>query len=115
MVNHPITDLASLQEALTANRIPFEVDEDGRIIVHGFSESDTCSFEFINDLVIALTRHDTRTDIEEFRDIALLAFDWFCDYVDIDPFKEPHEIWKPIFLDQGWIEIELVEKIVIKG
>jgi hypothetical protein len=114
MVNHPITDRASLQEALTANRIPFEVDEDGRIIIHGFSKSGTCSFEFVNDRVIALTRYDTRTDIEYFRDIARLAFDWFWDYCDRG-FGEPHEIWKPIFLDEGWIEIELVEKIVIKG
>ena len=115
MVNHPITDRASLQEALIANRIPFEVDADGYITIHGFSKSGTCSFEFVNDRVIALTRYGTETDIKEFRDIALLAFDWFCDSVDLDPSKEPHEIWKPIFLDQGWIEIELVEKIVIKG
>lgn len=115
MVNHPINDRASLQEALIANRIPFEVDEDGRILIHGFSKSGTCSFEFVNDRVIALTRYDTITDIENFRDIALLAFDWFCDYCDREPFKEPHEIWKPIFLDEGWIEIQLVEKIVIKG
>ena len=113
MVNHPITDRASLQEALIANRIPFEVDEDGRIIIQGFSKSGTCSFEFVNDRVLALTRYGTRTDIKCFRDIARLAFRWFSDHCDRG-FGEPHEIWKPIFLYQGWIEIKLVEKIVIK-
>lgn len=54
--------------------------------------------------VILEIRYQSRDEIESFDDIAYVAYGWYIDYKDGEPFTSPDSNWVKIFQEKGWIK-----------
>jgi hypothetical protein len=63
--------------------------------------------------VILETRYQTIDKVSTFDDIANVAYRWFSNYQDREPFTSPDGQWAKIFLQKGWIKIQTETKYVI--
>lgn len=54
--------------------------------------------------IILETRYQTKDEVASFEDIASVAFRWFQNYKDREPFIVPDSAWREYFLKQGWIK-----------
>ncbi|HEY9703127.1 MAG TPA: hypothetical protein V6C58_11810 [Allocoleopsis sp.] len=54
--------------------------------------------------VILETRYQTKDEVTSYEDIANVAFRWFQNYKDREPFTSPDSTWCDYFLKQGWVK-----------
>lgn len=71
--------------------------------VNGFSKSGTALVYEEGEKIICKTRYDTIDEIEDFRDLASVAFRWNDSYLDREPFTAYDSNWKPYFEEYGWL------------
>lgn len=72
-------------------------------IIEGFSKSGTATLYTENEQIKCKTRYGQIDTIEDFRDLAYVAFEWNKGYSDREPFGWDHR-WAPIFIEYGWLE-----------
>jgi hypothetical protein len=82
--------------------------------VSGFSKSGTVTLFQGDDTIFALARYKEITKISNFDDLVSLAWYWYINYKDREPFTEPDPYWLPYFIEKNWIETETVTKYKIK-
>jgi hypothetical protein len=73
----------------------------------GFSKSGEAEIYENDGFVYCKTRYDKINQINNFDDLVHIAFIWWKDYSDTEPFKTPDQNFLPHFLRLG-----LVEKVV---
>lgn len=84
-------------------------------MLNGFSKSGTATLYEIPDGNIELiTRYNQIDKINDFEDIARVAFDWYVNYKDRETFRLPDENWADIFCGYGWLHKETVINTVYK-
>jgi len=62
-------------------------------------------FEF-NGAILLSTRYDIIDNVSSYDDIAQVAFRWYDNYKDREPFGTPDATWVGYFLEKGWIKID---------
>jgi len=82
-------------------KVSNELAEDGSIAyrVGGFSKSGDAFLYAEENAVVCKTRYDRIDHILTFRDLAYVAYDWYQDYKDREPFQNPDRNWEKVFLD----------------
>lgn len=92
------------------------VDYNGRNLeyeIGGFSKSGTGKLTTDEDgNTILVTRYNTVNEVRSFEDIADVAYDWYYNYRDREPFTQPDYNWAPIFVEMGLIEERIVKTYV---
>lgn len=54
--------------------------------------------------IVIETRYQKKNVVEFFDDIAFVAFDWYLNYKNREPFTQPDSQWVSIFEQKGWIK-----------
>lgn len=93
-----------LMVLLTKHKVPFTVLADGDISISGFSKSGECVISYEEGNLVANTRYGRKDVLESFNDLVQVAFDWWENYREREPFEIPHSNWKDIFIQKGLIE-----------
>ncbi len=70
-------------------------------VVDGFSKSGTALLYVGDDAVICETRYDRIDHVLTFNDLAYIAYEWFCNYKDREPFDKPDPKWEIVFREMG--------------
>ena len=73
-------------------------------LVNGFSKSGTVTLYEDDGVILAQARYDQSTQIFEFDNLISLAWEWYVNYKDRDPFENPDAEWLPSFIEKGWIK-----------
>lgn len=74
-----------------------------KYIIDGFSKSGTAALYAENGIIKCKTRYGQIDEIEDFRDLAYVAFIWNKGYCNREPFGWSH-LWVPTFIEFGWLE-----------
>ena len=74
--------------------------------ISGFSKSGTVTLYQKNDAIFALARYNELAWISDFDDLVTLAWTWYVNYKDREPFTQPDPYWLPYFIEKNWIEVE---------
>ncbi len=82
--------------------------------VTGFSKSGHAKLYEVNNKIFCATRYDNVTEIENYDDLARIAWNWYDEY-RYSGYNLPEE-WKKDFIRLGYIEIrtKTVEEVIIK-
>lgn len=59
-----------------------------------------------NGAILLTTRYDIIDSVSSYEDIAQVAFRWYDNYKDREPFGTPDAVWLDYFMEKGWIKIE---------
>lgn len=62
-------------------------------------------FELDGDIILE-TRYKTIDRVSSYDDIAEVAFRWYDNYKDREPFGTPDALWVEYFMNKGWITLE---------
>lgn len=62
--------------------------------------------------LLLYTRYGQTDEVNSYDDIAEVAFRWYNNYKDREPFGTPDSTWINYFLEKGWIKAE--NKVVYK-
>lgn len=76
---------------------------DGSIsyIVKGFSKSGEANLYVDGDAVVCKTRYDRIDHVLTFKDLAYIAYEWYVNYKDREPFNNPDPGWGEVFEKYG--------------
>jgi hypothetical protein len=79
------------------------------------SKSGTGTLYEVDGKIILETRYQTMDEVSSYDDIGQVAWRWFCNYKDREPFTSPDSQWVDFFVDKGWIKVEkeVVTKYVV--
>jgi hypothetical protein len=82
-------------------KVHSELAEDNSIAyrVDGFSKSGDALLYVEENAVVCKTRYDRIDHILTFRDLAYVAYDWYNNYKDREPFQKPDPNWENVFLN----------------
>jgi len=69
--------------------------------VDGFSKSGTATLFVKDKEVYSKTRYGQEDKIDNFDDLASIAWDWYIQYSDREVFKNPG-CWADVFIEKGW-------------
>lgn len=85
------------------------LDKNGNLsyTINGFSKSGTAEISEEDGKIICSTRYDTKDEIEDFDDLAYVAFRWNKNYIDRG-YGWNYQ-WAPIFVENGWLKKEVKE------
>lgn len=80
-----------------------ELAEDGSIAyrVGGFSKSGDALLYAEENAVVCKTRYDRIDHILTLRDLAHVAWSWYDNYKDREPFQNPDPKWEKVFVNFG--------------
>lgn len=78
-------------------------------VINGFSKSGSARIYDDGDEVKCETRYGQVDTLEDFRDLAWVAFEWNKGYCGREPFGWD-SYWVPTFIEYGWLEKK--EKVV---
>lgn len=97
--------LENIVKECIGNRIPVETTaaEDGSLAykVSGFSKSGEALLYATEDAVVCETRYNRVDHVLTFRDLAYIAYEWFCNYKDREPFDKPDPKWEIVFREMN--------------
>jgi hypothetical protein len=118
----PIAKVEDIVKECVKRHIPVDVhhalsDNDNIVYrVTGFSKSGGANIWQGPSEVICVTRYETMDDLQSFKDLSGVAWRWYLNYKDREPFTEPDHNWLQTWIDEGRIEakVETVTKYVIK-
>lgn len=80
--------------------------------INGFSKSGTAEIYQDVNIVVCKTRYDTIDYIDNFENLALIAFQWNKNYADTYGWDSS---WLPIFEEYGWVKIIKEQKTIIQA
>lgn len=88
------------------DRIEYEIHIGSKTGIGTLYEDDTRIF--------LATRYDTINEIFSFDSIADVAYRWFDDYKDREPFTNPDPKWLEYFKEQNWVksEVEVITRYI---
>ena len=91
-------------------KVQSELTQDGSIAyrVDGFSKSGEALLYAEENAVVCMTRYDRIDHVLTFRDLAFVAWSWYDNYKDREPFENPDPNWKIVF-DKFKIEKKRVQ------
>lgn len=80
-------------------KVQSELAKDGSIAyrVDGFSKSGDALLYAEENAVVCKTRYDRIDHILTLRDLAYVAWSWYDNYKDREPFESPDPSWKSVF------------------
>lgn len=81
--------------------------------INGFSKSGVAEIFIENDKIICKTRYEKKDVIENFRDLAFIALQWYMDYKDSSPFETPDLNWAKVWENFGLVTIKTETKYII--
>jgi hypothetical protein len=68
------------------------------------SKTGTGIFYEEGEEIILETRYNRKNIVENFQDIGKVAYEWFCDYKDREPFGQPDTEWVEYFVKNGFLK-----------
>jgi len=81
----------------------------------GFSKSGTVTlYQYKSGEIFAEARYNQITEITNFDDLVSLAWKWYVNYKDRQPFDYPDSNWLQHFIERGWIEKQTQTQTVYK-
>ena len=88
--------LESIIEECTNRGLKVSVEGKGVYKVDGFSKSGNALLYVDGEEIICETRYGQKDHIITFKDLALVAKQWYEAYRDREPFQEVEPEWRPI-------------------
>lgn len=83
----------------SSGKIAYEID--------GFSKSGIATVYIKDDKIICETRYQTIDEIETFHDLAMVAYEWYVNYMSRSPFENPANYWAEYWVEKGMMKKEL--------
>jgi hypothetical protein len=80
-------------------------------VVGGFSKSGTAILRDTPDGIVAYTRYNGEDEIKSFEDLARVAYYWYLDYKDREPFTQPSTYWAETFVEFGWLQKKTTQSV----
>jgi hypothetical protein len=110
--------LNSIIEECVERNIPVQISKhsSGKICheINGFSKSGIAQIYIDKGKIICETRYDTLDEIESFHELALVAFEWYMNYRNRNPFENPEEYWAEYWVEKGLMKKETRVVYVLK-
>jgi len=100
-------DLLNIIKECLKRGIPVSLNmHDDRMyyIVPGFSKSGTVRVSLDGYDIQCEARYNEVTTIDTFRDLALVAYDWYTRYKDRSVFENPDPLWVATFIEFNWLK-----------
>lgn len=102
--------LEQIIEECTLRGLKVSVEGKGVYRVDGFSKSGNALLYVEDDEIICETRYGQKDHVLTFRDLALVAKQWYEAYRDREPFQNVEPEWQPIlkeYYDSGTSDLDL--------
>jgi hypothetical protein len=92
-----------LENGLTCSGV--EITKDGNLgfVFNGFSKSGTATLVSVDGKILCYTRYDTVDEVTCGDDVIHVAFNWWKDYYDREPFEHPNSEMLPHFERLGLV------------
>ncbi len=105
-----------LKNNIYCSSILYTEEKGIQYVFNGFSKSGTANIYQKDDKIICETRYNQIDYIETFRDFVNVAWRWYLNYKNREPFTYPDEEFEPFFIEYGLLlkeEIKIFKYKVI--
>ena len=92
-----------LENGLTCSGVELRPNGELGFVFNGFSKSGTATLASVDGRILCYTRYDTVDEITCGDDVIQVAFDWWADYRNREPFEHPSSEMLPHFERLGLV------------